>query len=250
MKWEDVTACEFCGCGEATAYRHSFTPPWYDSQPLNLLKCAECNLVRASPRPDAEDLYEGFLRGDPTAEAARERKMVRPNVNLHHRRTVEEACRYAARPVKRLYDMGCGAGTIMMQARELGLEAAGNDVNKAAVDALRQLGFDAQLGFTKDIQVNGQYDVVMNLDYLEHSYAPFADLKTCHAMLADGGVLSIKTLYLGSPDHRRDGDAWGLFGNGHFHYFFPETLRRMTEAAGFTIKEFKLGQLVSVIAIR
>ena len=250
MKWEDAAVCEFCGCSDATTYRYSYTPPWYDSRPLELLKCSECNLVRASPRPDAEELYHGYLHGNAAAEAVRERKLARPNVDQKHRRTVEEACRHATRPVKRLYDMGCGAGTIMMQARELGLEAGGNDVNKAAVDALQELGFDAQLGFTKDIQVNGQYDVVMNLDYLEHSYTPFADLKMCHAMLGDGGVLSIQTLYLGSPEHRRDGDAWGLFGRGHFHYFFPETLRRMTEQAGFTIQEFKLGALVSVIATR
>lgn len=248
MRWENVKACEFCGSTLATPSFSSFVPNWYANRPLRLVRCEECELIRASPRPNARDLYKNYMRGSDKAREITMRKRERRNIDLHHRRALEKAISFAKRKVERVFDVGCGAGTLMIQARALGLEAEGNDLNRAAIEELQSMGFKAHLAFTKDLVIDKKFDVVMNLDYLEHSYTPMRDLRLNFDMLNEGGVLYLKTLYLGSPDHVADGAAWSLLGNGHFHYFLPDTLVKMIEAAGFEVVMTEMKQLALVIA--
>ena len=248
MQWEDVTRCDFCGGSASTRFMHSLVPNWYERRPLILDECNDCGLIRANPRPLASDLYSNYLNAAPVAHRMLQNKLARPNIGKHHRATVEQAVRHLGRPAATLLDMGCGAGTVMMQARELGIEAEGNDVNKASIDHLKALGFCSYLGFTHEIAYRRQYDIVMNLDYIEHSYYPFKDLLTCHDVLGPGGILYLKTLYIGSPDHVAQGEKWKLFGNGHFHFFTPETLQAMVRQAGFEIIEAKIAQLITIVA--
>lgn len=250
MHWIAADKYNFCKNTASSLYLISDIPHWYAGRPMELHQCDACGLVRASPRPDPLELYRNYLNASESARIITDRKLNRPNVRLRHRAAIEEAISYADREVDSLYDMGCGAGTIMMEARDMGLVAEGNDVNKASIEMLSSLGLKAYLGFSKDVNPGRTYDIVTNLDYLEHSYEPFDDLNTCYRILNTGGVLYLKTLYLGCPNHVRDGEGWNLFGNGHFHYFFPDTLREMVIAAGFEIAEFKLAALVTVIGLR
>jgi 2-polyprenyl-3-methyl-5-hydroxy-6-metoxy-1,4-benzoquinol methylase len=130
------------------------------------------------------------------------------------------------------------------------IEAEGNDLNKASIDNLRAMGFNAHLGFSQNLKLDRTYDMVMNLDYLEHSYTPVDDLAMNFKILNPGGVLYLKTLYLGCPNHVANGEAWGLFGNGHFHYFFPETLRKMVESVGFQVAHLQTKGLIVVVGLK
>lgn len=250
MRWYDVTQCEYCGDQNSSVYLRSYVPNWYEKRPLTLVECNNCRLVRASPRPDPDDLYVNYISGGGKAKEIAMRKLARDNVGKHHRRAIESAMSFARRPVESLFDIGCGAGTLMMEGRALGIEAEGNDLNKAAIDHLKELGFNAYLGFTQNIDFPRTYDMVMNLDYLEHSYEPTADLRLNFNMLNSGGVLYLKTLYLGCPKHVANGSAWGLFGNGHFHYFFPDTLRKMVESAGFEVAHYETKGLIVIVGIK
>ena len=116
---------------------------------------------------------------------------------------------------------------------------------------LRERGFEAKHGFTTELELPKQYfDIVINFDYLEHSYTPKEDLQICHEILKPGGLLYLKTLYLDCPQHKEKGAAWGLFGSGHFHYFTWPVLKKMIESVGFSIEKEQLGQLVFVAARR
>lgn len=150
---------------------------------------------------------------------------------------------------KTLYDMGCGAGTIMEAAKNLGLEAAGNDINKNAMERLKDLGFETYHGFTNDLKLpKDKFDIVINFDYLEHSYEPYLDLITCNEILKDDGILYLKTLYLDCPDHILKGEGYQLFGQGHFSYFPARTLCSMVYSAGFEIENLRLGNLIFITA--
>ena len=185
-----------------------------------------------------------------TYPGAGRRKLARDRVDEHHGRAIETAQKFAERPVKSLFDMGCGAGTLMTAARNRGIESEGNDLNKASIDRLKAMGFMAYQGFTQQLSINRTYDMVMNLDYLEHSYNPTEDLALCHRILNPGGVLYLKTLYLGCPNHVAYGAGWGLFGNGHFHYFFPETLNAMVVKSGFRVKHVETKGLILIIGVK
>jgi SAM-dependent methyltransferase len=248
LTWEDVLVCNFCGGARRSPYLKSRVPHWYEGRPLRLVACRSCGLVFAAPRPVARQGHESSRNGGDGGREAYERKLLRPNVAKVHRRHVERALAQLGRPARSLFDMGCGAGTVLHAARALGLEASGNDINHYAIERLREAGFPAVHGFTSELQLTGQYDIVTNFDYLEHTHTPFDDLKTCFELLAPDGILYLKTLYLGSADHRRDGEGWKLFGPGHFHFFFPEVLLAMIREAGFMVEHVETPQLIFVLA--
>ena len=251
MRWQEIQECNFCGGRDAQPFLSINTSNWYDYRLLTLSKCGGCQLVRATPRPERHDLYRRHLVGTSNILNLVRKRMSRPNIIAVHRRAVEEAVRIARRPVRKLYDMGCGAGTALMGARLLGIEGEGNDVNKISVKMLTELGFQVRHGFTCQLDFSGMiFDVVLALEYFEQTYEPFEDLKRCYELLHPGGVLYARTLYLDCPDHQASGEAWPMFGAGHFYYYYPETLRMMVQAAGFKIMELKLGAMATLVALR
>lgn len=256
LQWNDVQTCNLCAGSSLRPYaeipnRHPDTGAtrWYDGRPISLVECQGCGLVFVSPRPDLHQLYVGYINASAGATDAVRRKRERKNIDEIHRKHIEKAMSFLGRPAKRLFDMGCGAGTTLLEARKLGMEAEGNEINKASVDLLISEGFKAYHGFTQELTLpSNAYDIVINFDYLEHSYTPLEDLRTCLDILSPGGVMYLKTLYLGCPAHVEKGLNWQLFGPGHFHFFTPEVLRRLVEKAGFKVLEVKTGQLIFVAA--
>jgi 2-polyprenyl-3-methyl-5-hydroxy-6-metoxy-1,4-benzoquinol methylase len=111
------------------------------------------------------------------------------------------------------------------------------------------LGFEVNCATTNELEIpSHKYEIVMMLDYLEHTYTPMEDLNFAFTILSDDGVLLLKTLYLGCPDHKKLKEKWKLLGADHFHFFFPSVLKKMIEAAGFEIVDQKLGQLIHFVA--
>lgn len=252
MKWQSVKSCNFCGGRDAIPFAHPERAVWRDDRPLRLVECGNCGLVRATPRPLRSDLFRAQLAGDLTVIAPLTRQLSGPNIGALHRRAVEQAMAAAERPVHTLYDMGCGAGTAMMEAARLGIESQGSDANKVAIDMLGELGFTARHGFPRQIDFDGmKFDAVLCLNSLGESYEPFDDLKLCRAVLHDRGALYLRTPYLGGPQHRAKGAAWAVFGQENVHYFYRDTLAAMIEAAGFRIvDEERIGRLgIAAVAV-
>ena len=250
-KWIPVKRCNSCASDSLRLYMESHAPTWYSGHPLRLVKCNDCGLVFASPRPTYKSLYKGYVQGEAKAANLFERKRNRSNVMKVHGKVVDESIQALGRPAKSLFDMGCGAGTILLAARERGLEASGNEVNKYAVDRLCEEGFDVHFCFSEGLPpMPGRFDIVTNLDYLEHTYTPQDDLDRCWDMLKDGGVLYLKTLYLGCPDHQDLGEAWQLFGQGHFSYFDEKTLTGMLLRSCFDVLEIHRARSIITMVAR
>ncbi|MDX2287572.1 MAG: class I SAM-dependent methyltransferase [Hyphomicrobiaceae bacterium] len=251
LQWETVALCDHCGSAEQRVFLESPKPKWFEDRQLRLVECGGCGLVFASPRPVIADLLATIVGSAEDAQAAMERKLARKNVRAIHKKHIETAIGRLGYSPRRIFDMGCGAGTLMMEAQDMGLEAHGNDVNRVAVETLRQQGLAAHLGCTNDLDLPEQsFDIVFCLDYLEHTYTPMDDLRYAFKLLRPGGLLYLKTLYLGSPGHLENGDAWHLFCNEHFYFFYPSVLRRMVEHAGFELIEVTQGTLIFVLARR
>lgn len=250
MDWDDVGECEYCGSHDQSLYIETDVPNWYAKQPMRLVECGNCRLVFANPRPDRYQLNKNWLIGHEVAQKAFHRKRERKNVMDIHTKHVQRAIDAHGNDPKSLFDMGCGAGTVMEAARSLGLEAAGNDINKYAMEQLAEMGFSTYFGFTDEIDLDDKFDIVINFDYLEHTFSPWADLQMCFDMLNPGGVLYLKTLYLNCPDHVEKGEHWQLFGNGHHYFFYNDMLRDMVERAGFELVEVRDPQLIFIMARR
>lgn len=239
-EWESPS-CNFCNSNEKKLYLLNPRKKWY-GKPLRLVECINCHLVYADPRPTFASILPTYE--SEWAEQIRIRKLNRPNVRDIHRGVVEEAIECCDNP-KTLFDVGTGAGTLLLEARTLGLEVAGNEINKPACEWLQKQGIRAYNIPTNELELDEKFDIITALDYLEHSYTPFDDLKWASRHLNPRGVFYFKTLYLGCPNHKEQGDDWNLFEQGHFHYFYSTVLRNMLHDTGFKI----LGQKLTVAII-
>jgi len=246
-EWEENITCNYCGSSEKRLYLHNPKKNWY-GKPLRLVECVKCHLVYADPRPTFKSILPTYQESNWAKEITL-RKLKRPQVNLIHRQIVLDAMHFHPNP-KSLFDVGYGAGTLMMEARKLGLEAEGNEINHYAIELMRKHGFTVYESPTHELKLDKKYDIMTALDYVEHSMVPFTDLKWMSNHLNPAGILYLKTLYLGCPNHKRMGDDWNLFEQGHFHYFYPNVLRNMLHDAGFKILEQRLTDAIIHIIAR
>lgn len=109
----------------------------------------------------------------------------------------------ASRPLEglRLLDIGCGGGLLCEPLTRLGalvtgIDAAAKNIDVAGHHAAEAgLEIDYRHVLAEDlVQAGGSFDVVLNMEVVEHVAAPGAFLKSCAALVAPGGSSIIATL--------------------------------------------------------
>jgi len=228
MIWEKVSRCAFCRGTDFNLFLWKLDG-WYNGQLLQLKECNNCRLVFADPRPTFEWYIE---RVKPSEKMLYERKLNRPNVMSIHKTIVKRAIKFAKHP-KTLFDVGTGAGTLLIAAKQLGLEVEGNEINGYACEQLSKKGFRVFHLPTCNLNIDKTYNIITCLDYVEHSYTPIEDLFWIYNHQEYGGILYLKTLFLGCPDHQKEGPNWKLFAEGHIYFYWPDVLLRIIHEVGY-----------------
>lgn len=246
-EWEEDSPCNHCGSKETRPYLTNENKEWY-GRVFELVQCPNCYLVYANPRPSFDSILNFCLNSD-WSEQMRIRKLKRRKVREFHRSVIKDALRYN-KDARSLFDIGTGAGTILLEAREMGLKVAGNDINRASCRWLNGEGIKTYNIPTNDLEIEDKFDIITMLDYIEHTYTPFDDLKWAYKHLNDDGILYLETLYLNCPTHKGMGKSWHLFGEGHFYYYYEFVLVNMICHAGFTVIEETLRPSVIQIIAR
>ena len=133
-------------------------------------------------------------------------------------------------------DFGCGWGYITFQARELGWDAEGFDVNGEYLTFAREnLGITIHTDseFVTNPAHYKRYDVVFAHHVLEHLVTPRQTLDTLYQLLKPGGWLVLVV-----PNAA--GDAWHhnaaqTLGQNHISAFTPEWFRDNLPKHGFMV---------------
>jgi len=102
----------------------------------------------------------------------------------------------------RFLDIGCGGGLLSEPMCRLGaamtsVDAAEANVKTAKVHADEQgLKIDYRHGAAEDLLLNkeGDFDVILNMEVIEHTANPEAFLQSCAALLRPGGLMIIATI--------------------------------------------------------
>jgi SAM-dependent methyltransferase len=135
-----------------------------------------------------------------------------------------------------LLEVGCGTGTLLVEAMKRGWSALGVEPGAAAAAVARERGANVTEGyFPRDLpQGTGHFEVVAALDVLEHFATPRDFLRVLRDHLAPGGRLLLQVPNWDSLLVRLEGAASSTVCPGHWTYFTPVTLTRMAEAEGFS----------------
>ena len=148
-----------------------------------------------------------------------------------------------------VFEVGGGVGWFLRAAQDEGASVLdGCDLNHHAVRIQREgQGFEGVVcGHFCDHIPSQQYDLIVALDYIEHTRTPFDDLRKMREMARLGGALLLKTF-------TEEGNADGHYTNpaGHPIHFWGRVLRRMIQDAGWEIVSWlPEGAQVLVIARR
>ena len=101
----------------------------------------------------------------------------------------------------RFLDIGCGGGLLTEPMSRLGASITGVDpsernIKTASVHAQEMgLDIDYRVGTAEDLAAAGeQFDVILNMEVIEHVADPVAFTRTCSSMLKPGGLMFVATL--------------------------------------------------------
>jgi 2-polyprenyl-6-hydroxyphenyl methylase/3-demethylubiquinone-9 3-methyltransferase len=101
----------------------------------------------------------------------------------------------------RLLDIGCGGGLLSEPMARLGAEVVGADAAAGNIPVARihaeqsGLAIDYRNTTAEALAAAGeQFDVVLNMEVIEHVADPAAYLAACHALLKPGGLMVCSTL--------------------------------------------------------
>lgn len=171
----------------------------------------------------------------------------------------------AGRPRCRVFDLGCGNGSVADALSSRGYEVTGVDPSESGITQAKQNfpQLRLEVGSTEsDLAADyGQFPVVLSLEVVEHVFAPREFAKRVFDLLEPGGIAVISTPYHGYLKNlalaltgKMDAYFTALWDYGHIKFWSNKTLGVLLKEAGFVDVRFhRVGRIPilakSVIAI-
>lgn len=134
-----------------------------------------------------------------------------------------------------LLDVGCGNGSFLYQAKEIGWRVNGVDFDSMAIEALRlddmPVGHGGIELFSEEREL---FDVITLSHVIEHVHDPVFLLERCKDLLKPNGYLWIETPNSNSYSHSVFSSFWrGLEIPRHLTLFNYSSMRYALEKSGF-----------------
>lgn len=252
--------CNFCGSdssNQTTIYEN------VKNTNHNLVECNFCKLRFYNPRTSFDDyLKRGFGSNESAKEEAermykngsftpnKNNKVQWENLDNYYSNSFISKLININPSISKCYEVGGSVGFFshFLKNKYPYLIIDGCELNKYSVQkANENFGLNYTAGVFADVMVKyDNYDAIFALDFIEHTFTPFDDLKKMYKMLNIGGIIILKT-FLEELDINRTMEA----PIGHSHHFFDHVLKAMIEKSGFKIIEWEIqGIQVKIFAIK
>jgi 2-polyprenyl-6-hydroxyphenyl methylase/3-demethylubiquinone-9 3-methyltransferase len=151
---------------------------------------------------------------------------------------------------KRLFDLGCGNGSIAAAVSKDGWDVTGVDVSSEGIAQAQRAYPDLRLeigsGYDDLATRYGRFPVVVSLEVVEHLYDPRRYARTLFDLLEPGGVAIVSTPYHGYVKNlvmavagKMDAHFHALWDHGHIKFWSIPTLTALLTEVGFETPRFE-----------
>jgi 2-polyprenyl-3-methyl-5-hydroxy-6-metoxy-1,4-benzoquinol methylase len=155
----------------------------------------------------------------------------------------------------RLFDLGCGNGSVSAFLAKLGWEVSGVDPSHEGIAAAKvaypNLRLDAGSAYDDLVSIYGSFPLVVSLEVVEHIYAPRDYARTLFDLVEPGGTAIVSTPYHGYLKNlalaltgKMDRHFTALWDHGHIKFWSVPTLTKLLTEAGFeSIRFHRVGRV-------
>ena len=211
-------------------------------QQNNLVKCKSCNFVFSSKIPSEEEIikhYEGYGRDD----------FLSPVTVKRYNELLDVLERY--RKTNKIFDVGCGIGYFLEEAKKRGWEVYGNEITDKAIEICQQKGIKMYKGKLPDINLEeNSFDVITSFEVIEHINNPAEEVGTIYRLLRKGGVFYFTTPNFNAVERYLLKEKYNIiYYPEHLSYYTPKTInflmskfsfkRLFLKTTGFSLTRFK-----------
>jgi SAM-dependent methyltransferase len=189
---------------------------------LNIVECRGCGLTQLTNEP--VDYYQQVI----TAAS------LSPSIQ-QHRLSLFSALRqhFPVTGQLKAIEIGCGHGDTLPLLEKTGFEAVGIEVDPdRETGELNDKGVLNQYLLDLPAEQEGQYDLLVSFNYLEHQPDTRAFLEKCHALLNEKGRLLLTVPNL---DFLLESQSGHEFVVDHLVYFTAHSLETAFRLTGFSI---------------
>jgi SAM-dependent methyltransferase len=222
---EDVT-CIFC---KKTNYDIAIEDNSYTGR-----RCDLCNLIYISPRPSLAEIVDYYGHNESAISA--DRHIASGHIKrLHARHNLQRLTQYVSSGS--LLELGAGAGYFLLEAREIGFEVHGIELNTLlAVFMRKHLKIPCEESPFDVTSFGGKkFDVIYHCDVLSHFYDPIADFTRMHERLTDGGILAFQTGNFADVQKKFYGFIDSFLYPEHLFFFGEQSLVELFGRTGFEL---------------
>jgi 2-polyprenyl-6-hydroxyphenyl methylase/3-demethylubiquinone-9 3-methyltransferase len=158
--------------------------------------------------------------------------------------------RLSWRGEKRVFDLGCGNGSVARTLTDRGYRVTGVDPSALGIEQANQANpdLDLHLGSAYDDLAErfGTFPAVTSLEVVEHVYDPRTYARCVFSLLEPGGTAVISTPYHGywknlaiALTDKTDHHVNPLWDHGHIKFWSIKTLSQLLGEAGFVDLRFE-----------
>jgi len=229
---------------------------------FNLVRCTSCGPKYLNPQLDSFTLryyYSGEYPGNSTINLAsivkgrnlksKLLKVMYFHLRMHVLKDILKVCEINKNT--KLLDIGCGNGGFLYFMKEkIGIKGDGIEISKDSADfASKKLGLNIINSSVEDATIKGKYDLITAFQYFEHEPDPNRLLKKVHSSLNDNGVLLLELPNANSLMFRIFKKYWyNLDIPRHLYNYSPETVTKILEKNGFSVKRIVKYKDVSFVS--
>lgn len=197
-------------------------------------KCPQCGLIYISPRPSFDEVVD--LYGHGSAHVSAESHVANDFSNRlyarHHLKIIRSVIKSGA-----LLEIGAGAGYFLDEARKIGFNPFGLELNPVQANFIRHnLNIPCEESpLTASSFAGRKFDVVYHCDVISHLFDPISDFRKINEIMKDDAFLIFETGNFGEVDaiYYKYIDCFQY--PDHLFFFGVDNLRSLLDRTGFKV---------------